>query len=174
MSSNSIPEERNGAVSPDKVVGPTERIQASKISGPQGGAPIPAGFKFGAKDEVPERDRKAKSGRWGFGFGKMGESDESFSLESTMRSSSSGEASKNFTDFLCSLLRYSDFFSQPGQLQRTLSLNPVPSLEFLSLSPSESPRSLNSPRWCIGASSTSRRSMRSWRRGSTGSVEARR
>ncbi|KAL7417919.1 hypothetical protein BDY24DRAFT_411045 [Mrakia frigida] len=71
MSSNSIPEERNGAVSPDKVVGPTERIQASKISGPQGGAPIPAGFKFGAKDEVPERDRKAKSGRWGFGFGKM-------------------------------------------------------------------------------------------------------
>ena len=65
-------EERNGAISPDKVVVP-ERIQASKISGPQGGAPIPAGFKFGAKDEMPERDRKAKSGRWGFGFGKMGE-----------------------------------------------------------------------------------------------------
>lgn len=67
-------EDRNGAISPDKVPD-QQRIQASKISGPQGGAPIPAGFKFGAKDEVPERDRKAKSGRWGFpGFGKMSES----------------------------------------------------------------------------------------------------
>lgn len=42
-----------------------------KISAPQGGAPIPAGFKFGAKDDLPDRERKAKSGRWGFGFGKI-------------------------------------------------------------------------------------------------------
>ncbi|CED82575.1 Rac GTPase-activating protein BCR/ABR [Phaffia rhodozyma] len=42
-----------------------------KISGPQGGAPIPAGFKFGAKDDLPDRERKSKSGRWGFGFGKI-------------------------------------------------------------------------------------------------------
>lgn len=79
--SSSSAEERNGAISPEKHQQPAERIQASKISGPQGGAPIPAGFKFGAKDEVPDRDRKAKSGRWGFGgFGKMSEFASSLSI----------------------------------------------------------------------------------------------
>jgi RalA-binding protein 1 len=77
-------DERNGAVSPEKGGGVGEGLARGfkdmmKISAPQGGAPIPAGFKFGAKDEVSgepkDRDRKAKSGRWGFGgFGKISQS----------------------------------------------------------------------------------------------------
>lgn len=50
------------------------RLLTQKISAPSGGQPIPTGYKFGAKDvaETPDRDRKAKSGRF-WGFGKNGE-----------------------------------------------------------------------------------------------------
>jgi RalA-binding protein 1 len=48
------------------------KVNGDKISAPRGGTAIPHGFKFGNKaalnDAQPERERKAKSGRfWGFG-----------------------------------------------------------------------------------------------------------
>lgn len=50
------------------------RLLTQKISAPSGGQPIPSGYKFGAKDvaEPPDRDRKAKGGRF-WGFGKNGD-----------------------------------------------------------------------------------------------------
>ncbi|KAF7356794.1 hypothetical protein MVEN_01014700 [Mycena venus] len=71
-----------GAPPADRAPSPEKPDSKVKISGPMGGAPIPAGYKFGGKDAPPpdasttpsanERREKAKSrGFWG-GFGRSG------------------------------------------------------------------------------------------------------
>lgn len=59
---------------PDSPDRDQNRIQRDLISGPTGGAPIPAGFRFGAIKDQAEQDkeRKHKSMRL-WGFGKQGE-----------------------------------------------------------------------------------------------------
>ncbi|KAF8518022.1 RhoGAP-domain-containing protein [Hysterangium stoloniferum] len=71
-SSGNHPNER--APSPIDL-SPSDTTSKVKISGPINGTPIPAGYKFGAKDapdagSSSDRDRKAKSRNfWGFGRG---------------------------------------------------------------------------------------------------------
>ncbi|KAJ7604044.1 signal transducer [Mycena polygramma] len=69
------------AAPPDRAPSPEKPESKVKISGPMGGAPIPAGYKFGGKDAPPpdnaaaaaanERREKAKS-RSFWGFGRQG------------------------------------------------------------------------------------------------------
>lgn len=67
------------APSPDpSSLMPPDASSKVKISGPINGTPIPAGYKFGAKDTPPdlsnsERERKAKSRNF-WGFGRVGKS----------------------------------------------------------------------------------------------------
>ncbi|TDL23658.1 RhoGAP-domain-containing protein [Rickenella mellea] len=70
------PEPTSSSSNPPSSAVKADSNDKVKISGPLSGAPIPAGYKFGAKDTPPEasssssneRDRKAKSRTfWGFG-----------------------------------------------------------------------------------------------------------
>lgn len=73
--SHAAPADRAPSPDPTSLAAP-DASNKVKISGPVNGMPIPAGYKFGAKDTPSElgnnsdRDRKAKSRNfWGFGRG---------------------------------------------------------------------------------------------------------